>query len=439
MTRTTWQDLYCIEETGDIESRSSFDTTNGVGVGDGVFRALSRTRGDISFPNRIKFIPRISGISEPTTNEILESINSLSSIGYAFNLDAYILTLFGKVLFQGGSQTTLGSYYRYTMTPYTSEIPIVFLSTVKATPDNGDSIGVDTSSTELWGGLVTSLNITGGAGSVMSLNAGISGCRYNRTNIIGEISNDPRLNFKLGKDNDVPVGLAIYREHPYDSFNLIDSSASNIATDADFTDPDSLGAGSVEISNATGNLNFSSSDLSSYSNQNIRILYTSGSRASDYEDLAVTVTDIPDPLKFQNSTILIDSSAVACNAMDLSITCSVEPKYYEERNSYKYLMGKINSTLTLDIPLGDTNFGSAKAFYGYMKESDHRIQIYWGNAAPNLENQIALNLNGRIKLPAYGSSGSEVLSKVSFELMNNTTYESIEMVAAYYSSKLDRS
>jgi hypothetical protein len=219
----------------------------------------------------------------------------------------------------------------------------------------------------------------------------------------------------------------------------LDATIANVNTDANFTDPDSLGAGSVEISNSTGNLNFSSADITSYSGQNISVYYNSGSRASAYNTFNATISEPPIPLKFQDVTIKIDGSEVDCNELNFSTSCSIQSRYYEERDSYDFFLGRLNSMLTLNIPFGDTNFGSAEAFYNYMGESDHYINIYWGTAVPSADNHVALNLNGKVKSPGFGDSGGEVLSTVQFELMTNQSYESVEMRAAYYSSKLDRS
>lgn len=438
-TRVTWMDLFYIEETAALESRSSFNTTNGVGVGDGIFRALLRTTPTFNYPNKIKYVSRSSGFSESYSGDLIESVNSTSNVNYSFNLDSYLLSLFQKVLFQGGTQSTSGSYYIYTSTPYTSPTPSHYLATVRATPGNGDVVSNDRSSSEIWGGLVTSLSISGSSGGLMDLGVTIAGARYNRTNIVGEISNDPRLNYKLGKDGTVPSGASAYRETSYGNFTVLDATIANVGTDANFTDPDSLGAGSVEISNSTGNLNFSSADITSYSGQNISVYYNSGSRASAYNTFNATISEPPVPLKFQDVTIKIDGSEVDCNELNFSTSCGIQSRYYEERNSYDFFLGRLNSMLTLNIPFGDTNFGSAEAFYDYMGESDHYINIYWGTSVPSADNHVALNLNGKVKSPGFGDSGGEVLSTVQFELMNNTTYESVEMRAAYYSSKLDRS
>jgi len=325
------------------------------------------------------------------------------------------------------------------MNPYTSPIPTYYLATVRPTPDDGDVVNDDRASTELWGGLVTSLGISGEAGSIMNLSATVSGARYNRTNIVGEISNTPRLNFKLGKNGTIPTSASCLRESAYGSFTTLDASIGNVGDDDSFTDPDSLGTGSVEISNSTGNLNFSSADVSSYANQNIAITYTSGSRVNAYNTFDMTVADLPEALKFQDVTILIDGGPVSCHSLAFSSSCGIEPKYYDERNSYDFFLGKINSSLTLDIPFGDTNYGSAEAFYNYMGDNDHYIQIYWGASSPATENQIALRLNGKVKSPSFGSAGGEITSKVQFELMTNQSYESVEVVTAYTSSKLDRS
>ena len=158
-----------------------------------------------------------------------------------------------------------------------------------------------------------------------------------------------------------------------------------------------------------------------------------------YDTFDMTVADIPDPLKFQDVTILIDGGAVSCHSLEFSSSCAIQPKYYDERDLYDFLLGKINSSLSLEIPFSDTNYGSAEAFYNYMGDNDHYIQIYWGSATPTTENQIALRLNGKVKSPSFGAAGGEITSKVQFELMANQSYESVEVVAAYTSSKLDRS
>jgi hypothetical protein len=439
-TRVTWQDLWFVEETADIDSRSSFLAT-GVGVGDGIFRALVRPTPAISYPNRIKFAPRSSGFAEPYSGDLIESINSLSNVSYSFNLDSYLLSLFGKCLFHGGTQTSpAGGVYRYVMVPYTSPTPANYISTVRATPDAWtDAVSVDRSSHELWGALVTSISIDGSAGGLMNLTVNLSGARYNRTNILGEISNDPRLTIKYGNAGTVPTSPAILRETSYGSFSTLDASASNVADDDSFTDPDSLGAGSVEISNSTGNLNFSSSDISSYSGQNITVNYASGNRVNAYTTFDTTITSPPNPLRFQDATILIDGSSVACNDLSFSVKTQIEPKYYDERDCYDIFLGRTNGSLTLNIPFGDTNYGSAEAFYNYMGENIHYVQIYWGTSNPIAENEVALRLNGKVKSPSFSDSGGELLSNVQFELMADQSNESVELVAAYSSSKLDRS
>ena len=438
-TRVTWQDLIFIEEVDGINARSSFDTTNGVGVGDGVFRILTKVIPQFGFPNRIQYTPRTTGLSESHTSELVTPRQGPSNTGVSTHLDSYLLSLFGKIFFQGGTQTTVGDYYRYTMTPYTVAEPSYYISMVRATPDNGSVVSDDRASYEVWGGLVSSLRISGGTGEMMNLESSLSCLRFNRTNIVGTISNAPRRSFILGKDGTVPTSPAIYRETTYGTFTVLDSSASNVANDSSFTDPDSLGAGSVEISDTTGNLNFSSSDVTSYSGQNIAVYYNSGSRTSGYTSFSETITNAPTPLKFQDVIFMIDSNVIEISSLDLSMSTAIEAIYYDEEEAYEVLLGKMNASLNVAISFGDTSYGSSKAFYNYLAGTDHYIQIYWGSATPSADNQVALNLNGRVKTPSFGDIGSELVSNVSFELVNNTSYNSVEVVASYYSSKLDRS
>jgi hypothetical protein len=80
---------------------------------------------------------------------------------------------------------------------------------------------------------------------------------------IGVISNSPRISF-----DDVPNSVTNIK-HNGTAFGTV--TAKN--DDASFTAPGSLAAGTVEWSRSTGNLNFGSADLASYSGQTITSTY----------------------------------------------------------------------------------------------------------------------------------------------------------------------
>lgn len=83
--------------------------------------------------------------------------------------------------------------------------------------------------------------------------------KTNTDESIGTISNSPRISF-----DDVPNSVTNIK-HNTTSFGTV--TAQN--NDAAFTTPASLAAGTVEWSRSTGNMNFSSADLTSYSGETI--------------------------------------------------------------------------------------------------------------------------------------------------------------------------
>jgi len=85
----------------------------------------------------------------------------------------------------------------------------------------------------------------------------------NTNESLGTISNSPRLSFA-----DVPNTVTNIK-HDGTGFGTV--TVKN--DDNSFTDPASLSAGTVEWSRSTGNLNFSSSDLTSYAGETITSTY----------------------------------------------------------------------------------------------------------------------------------------------------------------------
>ena len=92
---------------------------------------------------------------------------------------------------------------------------------------------------------------------------------------LGTISNNPRLYY-----DEIPTSISNIK-HAGTSFGTITA----VNTDSDFTSPASLSAGTVEWSKSTGNLNFSSADLTSYSGQAITSTYSAfyeGAKATEF-------------------------------------------------------------------------------------------------------------------------------------------------------------
>ena len=191
-TRTLWQDLFFLEDTGSIAHRASLSPTDSLGIGTNVTRVLTRSSPAFNYPVIALSNPKEVDSSSFTSDEYLRSIKSPASANFSLNLDSYSLALLGNSFFQGGTQSSpVGGVYLYTMIPYTSSTPLNYLAAVRAMIV-GD-INADSISPELYGGIISSLSIQGTTSDVMSINGGLKAIGYNRMNVIGEISNDPRL------------------------------------------------------------------------------------------------------------------------------------------------------------------------------------------------------------------------------------------------------
>jgi len=437
LTRAAWQDLIFLEDTASIKHRASFSAGASRGIGNGVTRVLTRGDTSFSYPGIALSNPKDVGNSSFTSNEFIRSIKNPASTSFNLNLDSYSLALLGNSFFQGGTQTSpAGGVYLYTMIPYTSSTPTKFLSAAKAM-SLGD-LNADTTSEELYGGIITSLNISGAIGEVLSVNGSFKSVGYNRTNVLGEISNDPRLCVMWGQQA-ASTDATVYRENGFDTWVSM-GTFSRVAADANFTNPSSLSAGTVEQSIATGNLNFSSADLVSYSGVNIRVSYDGLNRDAgiSYDDLSETITSHPTPLKFQDMFVNLGGSLISVSNISISLSSQTSFNYHHGQEALSFTLGRINGSLSLTIPWSDTVYGSMEAFYNYMKSTEHYIQVYWGATSPISENQVNIRMNGKLTKYNKVDGQGEVSLNITFDLVENDSYEAIEFLVAYSSSKLSR-
>jgi hypothetical protein len=88
----------------------------------------------------------------------------------------------------------------------------------------------------------------------------------NAPDSFGVISNNPRLIFPVPDNSVTNAPFAIYIGDPV---RLITFNIQLVGTEADFTDPNLLSAGTVQLSNADGKLNFCHNDLISYAGKTI--------------------------------------------------------------------------------------------------------------------------------------------------------------------------
>ena len=266
--------------------------------------------------------------------------------------------------------------------------------------------------------------ISGQSGSLIQFDADLNYSRINRSNVIGIISNDPRIKY-LKSDDSIPSGtIQILRESTFDSWSFLDTDVTKVATDNDFTAPGSLGAGTVEISESTGNLNFSSSDLSTYSGRHIAIYWTDTERDKLYSQLPIEFAVEVPPLKFQDCNIELDGNLLSVNSFSLSLQNNPMFDFYDEKTILKTKLGRINAELTVNISWGDSNFGSSAALRDFLMEDQlHEIYLYWGNKVPSTYNDVSFYLPVLIKKVSINENKNELNSSVTFELIKDGVKE----------------
>jgi hypothetical protein len=128
---------------------------------------------------------------------------------------------------------------------------------------------------------------------------------------LGTISNNPRLTYEYAPNTVTNI------KHNGVAFGTVNS----VDSDDDFTDPSALAAGTVEWSKSTGNLNFSSDDLTNLAGQSITstsVLFLEGEKQVKYlaRELIKTVrnnwrtdtnfTGLYNPIKISNRPIPFD-------------------------------------------------------------------------------------------------------------------------------------
>lgn len=182
-TKAPWSSQYMIEQTSSLTGDPTFAPATkrgleGTGAANGVFRV-----GLLSSPH---IIPSSGTIEHPTTTGLAEMFTTLdfsqvvgepASVSLEMPLNAYNLSLFLLLLFQGGC-TEVNTAGKNTLraVAYTSSAPSYYVSVVRVMVDDfATKPNVDTLSHILYGGLCTSLTITGAENDILKLTAEIKG------------------------------------------------------------------------------------------------------------------------------------------------------------------------------------------------------------------------------------------------------------------------
>src|SRR3990167_788215 len=182
-TKAPWSSQYMIEQTSSLTCAPTFAPATkigleGTGAANGVFRV-----GLLSSPH---IMPSSGTIEHPTTTGLAEMFTTLdysqvvgepSSVSLEMPLNSYNLSLFLLLLFQGGCSEAAGATYNtFRAIPYTTSAPSYYVSVVRVMVDDfATKPNVETLSHILYGGLCTSLTITGAENDILKLTAEIKG------------------------------------------------------------------------------------------------------------------------------------------------------------------------------------------------------------------------------------------------------------------------
>jgi len=426
-----WQDLFFVQETADINGRIDFENY-AVGIGGtnaGPVTVLSvnpKVGSSFSLGSRKYSNPKSLNTASFNSSETMEGSFNPSNVNYSCPMTLQALRFFGRSLFQNYTFSDLGvfsyegSSYRkgqFQLEPYTSPEIDYYLGTLRGL--NRDSIiQQDRKSWEMWGSIVNNIKISGSSGSIIDITSNVFSTRANRSNVLGVISNSPRLRYftSLGQ---VPNSAAIYRESSLNSWLQLDASVLIVSTEDDFTDPSSLSSGSVEMAQSTGALNFSDTDISSYEGQFVCITYTSTARAQYYQNLPVDFGVSIPPLKFQDAIFEFDGDNLKIVNFDLSFSNNPVPKSYDEESPHKLLLGRLAGTFDVSISWGDSNFGDSLALRDYLLNETHDAYLYWGNKTVSDFNDLSIRMRLLTKNVSIIQDKGELISKVLFEIVED--------------------
>jgi len=432
-TRATWQTQFFIQEVSTIDSRIDF-ATGAVGLGGPdagpiTMLSLNPTQSPkISTPSFKISNPKSYGNPYFDKNELILGVKNPITLSLSMALTPHNLRLFLKSLFQNiavseiGTETVEGIEFKKLyaeVESYSTPEISYYLAILQSL--FGGLIYLDKESNEIWGGIATSINISGQTGSLIQLDVDFSSTRYNRANVIGVISNDPRLKYLRGNGSIPEDTIQIYAEDGFNNWVQLDSDVQVVNYDTDFTDPDDLSENQVQISNDTGNLNFSTAALTTYANQFVAMVYSDANteRNSTYKALPINFNVTVPPLKFQNLNFELDNNLLDISQFKLHISNNPEFRFNEQENTQKILLGRVVGELSATISWSDSNFGSAAAVRSYLLNSTHKIYLYWGNKVPLNYNDECIELTVVAKSANVSDNNNEVSSDVVFNLVSD--------------------
>ena len=386
--RAGWQTLYAIEQTAGLTNFPKFyrgaagapgyASSKGIlGTGtdttDGIF-LLDVTGGQphLAPTTATKDTERTVGISSRYTMEFDQTAASAPTVTIETPADAYKLSLFLWLLMQNGaSEVDNGTTRTAIYVPYTSPDTEIYAALVRCMVDSSTIKNVDHSSHLLTGCICSDITLKSEEGGLLTLTATFIGAAWYRYNVLGYISNSPRL-----KRYPITTGSPVtVKRWDGAAWTLIEIAA-EVATDSLFT---TLLAGNVEWSLATGNFNFAAADITSYAGQWITVEIND--IKNDGDDLAWSNMGgfaLQTPLKWQNATIYLNGTLINLPGISLSLKNNTASKFYDSDAIQKFVLGRFNAEGEIRIPWGTTTEGGNTALLDFIGGTTAYLTVYWG-------------------------------------------------------------
>ena len=265
------------------------------------------------------------------------------------------------------------------------------------------------------------------------LTATLMGMSWHRMNVLGKISNSPRL-----AHYPIATGLTVIVKYwDGSAWQTLDASAAEVANDAAFTAPGSLIAGSVEWSLATGNFNFGTADLATYTGKYIGV--DIGDSLGDdkaWNDMGGFA--LKSPLKWQDATITLDGNAVSLPGFTLTLKNNAAAKFYDDQYVNKFVLGRFNADGEIRIPWGTTTEGGNTALNDFVDGTDLPLVIYWGTAA-TAQVDADFSITANIRHTQTDVSGDpEIETGANFACVYDGTNAAITLKCGYAENVLIR-
>lgn len=371
-------------------------------------------------------IEKSTGASKQDVVEFNTDETVPTRVTISFVANAYTLSLFLWLLFQNGASESIGaSATTATFIPYTSSDCEAYVSLVKVLVDKSTSRKNDTTSHILLGCVCEELTISGSTGGLLTVDATLVGADWQKYNVIGEISNNPRL-----QHYPMNTQSAIVVKHDGIAFT---GTVTEKDAQGDFTAEDKMLAGNVEWSYTDGYLNFASADLISYAGQEISLsIDTQDSQLWSALQEYPTLT----PFKWEQCGITVDGSTAWLNEFSLTLTNDVMPKFYDKQAASSFLLGRLRGEGTISIPWSSPSGSGNAQLDDFLSDTNKTMVLTWGGFS-GINDALTITLKYKYSNIII-SEDPEFESVCTFKLADDSTTNCINIACTYDSNKLIR-